>query len=113
MMRSFTLTLASDGSVYNIWTLMNAVSGAIPSGAILPDRVALLKIKSDPGNGGATAEIFDTILTTTATGGGGPILYAGDVEQFGPFPMNCICIRDFNIQGSANTLTIEVTLVSI
>lgn len=100
--RHFNLTLT--GSYQNLYTLMLAVTGAVPTDGILPDRVRELSITAAVANSTTAVLVSDS---NNANSGGSEIL-----SSTGPFirrsPAQTICLRDYNLKG--NTLVVEVDI---
>jgi len=101
--RSFTLTLT--GAYQNLYTLMSAVTGAVPTDGILPDRVRELTITAAVANS-TTAVLLSDANNANSTGT--EILNAVPFTRraFG----NSICLRDYTLKG--NTLVAQVDIES-
>lgn len=110
MHRSFKVTLPADTvtrSVYDAMTGANgatAITGAIPTDGILPDRCAFLKLTADTGNAAATLTVADRNSANTS----GRPLVGGDVYEVGPYAGNWCCLRDYFLKPSANSLLYEI-----
>lgn len=112
MHRSFKVTLPADTVVRSVWQALNglngatAITGAVPTDGILPDRCCDLKITSDTANAANTLTIADANNANTT----GRVLSAGgDVYEVSKF-RNSICLKDYFIKPSANSLIYEVDL---
>ena len=108
MQRSFQLTLTTGSTVYNLYTLMRAISGAVPTDGILPDRVNQLSIQLD---GSTTVYIGDNLLSASQYGA--KLLSTGDSLTAGPTFGNGVCLRDYYLMGGANGAKVNVIVNSV
>jgi hypothetical protein len=120
MFRAFKITLPADTNNHNLFSLIvgtaiygavnggtneTAITGAIPTtDYILPANVSSLEIQADLGNAG-TITVNDRNYTNTT----GKVLNPGDVSDLAA-STNSIDMRDFFIQGSVDSLAIEVRM---
>ena len=110
MHRSFQITLPNTNA-NQLWTLLNLVTGAVPTDGILPDRVQELTINLDvtaAANAGATLNVGDANI---ANGVGYPLM-AGDALTRRS-TRNTICLRDYYLKGSGSELVVNVDLESM
>lgn len=112
MQRSFLLTLTVN--FQNLYSLMVAVPGAIPTDGILPDRVSSLNIRWDSGTGKVT--IADSNSSNTrgvVLQTGGDVILGYSLDQFVQTSLkNTICIRDYRVKGATGNEKIQVTIES-
>jgi hypothetical protein len=108
--RSFQLTLTTASTVYNLYTLMRAVTGAVPTDGILPDRVNRFSIQSDDSNQTANVFVGDSLLSSSQYGAK---LAAGGSLSIGPTFGNGVCLRDFYLMGSADGTKVNVMFNSV
>jgi hypothetical protein len=119
MFRTFTITLPADTNNHNLFSLIvgtaiyglvhggtneTAITGAIPTDGILPDRGISLEVQADANNG-STLTINDRNNANTT----GKILNAGDTFATSN-NRNTICFKDYFLQGGANSQVCEVRL---
>lgn len=125
MFRAFKVTLPADTNNHNLYSLIvgsvsgtnpfgygvteggtneTGITGAIPLSGLFPDRVGRLEIIADIGNT-STLSINDRNYTNTT----GKVLNAGDV-YLEESDRNTLCIKDYFIQGGANSQALEVTI---
>lgn len=107
MLRTFSIALA-DTAVHNLWTLINTITGAIPTDGILPDRGMQLDIVNLVSNGpGAATPTLTLLDSNKANTSGGVIIPGGSFSKRST--RNTICLKDYNVQASANlTFTVDV-----
>jgi hypothetical protein len=104
-MRTFAITLPNDTIYHQLYPLITAVTGAIPTDGILPDRGTYFLLQADLSNNADTITIGDKNNTNT----NGPVLNAGD-----PFTQNAsgntIDFKSFYVKQSTGGLKCEVAL---
>jgi hypothetical protein len=124
-MRTFAITLPADTNNHNLYSLIvgqvsgsnqhgyglaqggtneTGITGAIPTDGILPDRGNFLEIQTSSTNTG-TVSINDSNNANTT----GEVVAAGGVYSRA-FTTNCICFKDYFVQGSANSQVLRATL---
>lgn len=99
--RSFTLTLNSN--YQNLFTLISAITGAVPTDGILPDRVQSLCITPAVANSTSAVLISDR---NSANATGSELLTPQTFKVVSN--RNSICLRDYTLKG--NTLVCSVDL---
>lgn len=125
MFRAFKITLPADTNYHNLFSLIvgtssptnvqgyglaqggtneTAITGAIPSSGILPDRGNFLEIQADSGNSGTL-----TISDRNNANSTGKVLNAADIFQASS-NRNSVCFKDYFIAGSASSQVMEVHL---
>lgn len=117
MFRTFKITLPNDTNNHNLFSLIvgtavyglanggtdeTAITGAIPTDGILPDRGMFLEIQADSGNAG-TLTVNDRNSANTT----GKVLSAGDVFDITAH-YNTICYKDYFLKGSVGSQACEV-----
>lgn len=103
MHRAFELTLPNTDE-QNLFTLMSAVTGAVPTDGVLPDRVNDLSLKVRSGT--------VTLGDRNSANAGGSDFGAGEgiTKRSG---RNTICLRDYTLTGAAGGEVVEVDVESI
>lgn len=105
--RSFSITMAANTNYQNLYTAMLAVTGAVPTDGILPDRVKSIGIQADPTNAAAsTVTVGDANYANT----NGLVLSVGAIFADGGGNLNNVCLRDYWIKGSAGSLKYNVRI---
>lgn len=102
MQREFNITLTT--AYQDLYTLMLAVTGAVPTDGILPDRGLMLGITVDPGNA-------NTVTWADRNNANNTGYVMTSTLQFGPFPNNAICFRDYLFKGGAASQAIIVSIM--
>lgn len=99
--RLITFTNAADATYRNLYTLMLAVTGAVPTDGILVDRVQSLKITVS-GN----ALLGDSNFTNSA---------GVAVTTTNPYILtafrNTICLRDYWFSGSGIVVNVDINSI--
>lgn len=101
MHRSFNITLPSDSVYRDIYTLIKATTGAIPTDGILPDRVCDLTIITNPDGAGIHMSDSNSANDT------GFAMQAGQNFERNS-NRNTICLRDYTVTGSGEAITIDI-----
>jgi hypothetical protein len=119
MFRTFKVTLPADTGNHNLFSLIvgtssygaanggtneTGITGAIPTDGILPDRVSYLEIQADLGNT-STLTINDRNNANTT----GKVINVGD-SFIVSMNKNIICLKDYFLQGGANSQAFEVRI---
>ena len=119
MFRTFKITLPADTNNHNLFSLIvgtavygsvnggtneTGITGAVPTGGILPDRGSFLEIQADSGNAN-TLTVNDSNYANTT----GKVLNAGDTFSV-QVNKNTICFKDYFLLGGANSMKLEVRL---
>ena len=119
MFRTFKITLPADTNNHNLFSLIvgtavygsvnggtneTGITGAVPTGGILPDRGSFLEIQADAGNANSLTVNDSNYANTT-----GKSLNAGDVFSVSRNG-NTICFKDYFLKGGANSQVFEVRL---
>lgn len=97
MYRQFNVTLST--SFQDLYTLMKAVTGAIPTDGILPDRCKELSLTPGAAN---NADV--TIADSQDNANNAGILLTNMTKRSN---RNTICLRDYVAKGNGQTLIIE------
>ena len=90
-MKCFSLTLPATTNYYNLWTLLNQVTGFAAPNEIVPERCCHIVIGSDSG----TILIADKNYANQA---GMPLVNTGSLTLSAPG--NAICLREIYLKGS-------------
>jgi hypothetical protein len=108
--RSFTLALPADTNAHNLYDNLLLITGAIPTDGILPNRVMELEITAAVGNGANTVAISDRNTANTL---GRPLVGTTRDSFLKRSARNSICLRDYVLKPSANSLTLYVDIESV
>lgn len=104
MMRVFQITLTT--SYQNLFTLLEAVTGAVPTKGILPDKVGFLSF-GFPASGEAVSVLIgdSNVVAGNTTG----FLIPSTGFNIGPFDKNIIELNDYNLKaGTGGTLSVLI-----
>ena len=97
--RQLSITIPADNNWHNLYTLMLAVPGAVPTDGILSKNVCNLNIYN---NSAGTIYIADS---NYANNTGDPIVATGNWYKSSSF--NNIFIPDYFVQGNALTFSVD------
>lgn len=107
--RTFTMTMPADNNYHCLYDMLaglngeTAITGAIPTDGILPDRVRELFVQMDPANAANTINISDSNHANSA----GAAYAGGDAFQK-KASRNVICLRDYFLKGNNLDLTVDL-----
>lgn len=101
--RTFNLTLPVGAGYSQLYALILATTGAVPTDGILPDRVCSLIIQSDPAG---SILVSDRNFANNA----GTTLASGQAAS-ATSTRNSICLRDYYLAGSAQLVAVDLEFI--